>query len=204
MATRSLNFQAFPCISAGIWAIPSSEECGWRQRSLVDVWLQMIEMCVETLHAGLGWSAATAIVVFSFLTSLISAAFGLGGGSVMLAVLANLLPAPAIIPVHGVVQVGSNFGRAVVLLRHVDRSVFLPFALGSIAGVALGGMIAVQLPSALVQIGVGLFILWSVLLVTSANHATFRRVRGDHVQFPHDVLRRYGAVCRNLCPGPGP
>ena len=124
----------------------------------------MTEMWVEALHAGLGWTAATAIVILSFLTSLISAAFGLGGGSVMLAVLANLLPAPAIIPVHGVVQVGSNLGRAVVLLGHVDRSVFRPFALGSIAGVALGGMIAVQLPAAIVQIGVGLFILWSVFL----------------------------------------
>ena len=125
-------------------------------------------MWVEALHAGLGWPTASAIISLSFLTSLMSAALGLGGGTVMLAVLANLLPASAIIPVHGVVQFGSNLGRAAVLLRHVDRSVLLPFALGSIIGVAVGGLVAVRLPPPVLQIGIGLFILWSVFMPASA------------------------------------
>ena len=126
-------------------------------------------MWVEGLHAGLGWATASAIVSLSFLTSLMSAALGLGGGTVMLAVLANLLPVSAIIPVHGVVQLGSNVGRAVVLLRHVNRSVLLSFALGSIVGVAIGGIVATRLPPPVLQIGIGLFILWSVFLPSPAS-----------------------------------
>ncbi len=121
-------------------------------------------MEAEFLHAGLGWLSASSIVALSFITSLISASFGLGGGMVMLAVLANLLPAPAIIPVHGVVQLGSNISRVSVLFSHVDRSVLLPFAFGALVGVALGGMIVVQVPAATLQVAIGLFILWSVFL----------------------------------------
>jgi hypothetical protein len=39
-------------------------------------------------------------------------AFGIGGGAALLAVMASLVPPAALIPVHGVVQVGSNLGRA--------------------------------------------------------------------------------------------
>ena len=119
-------------------------------------------MWVEALHAGLGLPTASSIILLSFFTSLVSAAFGLGGGAVLLAVLANLLPAAAIIPVHGVVQVGSNLGRAAVLFTHIDRNVLVPFALGSLVGVALGGLVAVRLPPAVLQVGIGTFILWSV------------------------------------------
>jgi uncharacterized membrane protein YfcA len=64
--------------------------------------------------------------------------------------------------VHGLVQFGSNAGRAAIMFRHRDRGVLAPFAAGSLAGVALGGSVVVQLPPDLLRIGVGLFILWSV------------------------------------------
>ena len=120
-------------------------------------------MIDAALHAGLGWTAAGLVVAASFVTSFITAAFGIGGGGVLLALLASLVPPAALIPVHGLVQLGSNVGRAAILFRHLDRGVLLPFAAGSVAGVALGGSVAVQLPPDLLQIGVGLFILWSVL-----------------------------------------
>lgn len=125
-------------------------------------------MTAEMFHAGLGWPVAGAIVALSFVTSFITAAFGIGGGAVMLAVLATLLPAPAIIPVHGLVQLGSNVGRAALLLRHLFRPVLVPFTLGSLVGVALGGSMVVQLSPATIQIGVGGFILWSVLATPPA------------------------------------
>jgi uncharacterized membrane protein YfcA len=62
------------------------------------------------------WVAILLLVVSAF-TSLISAAFGLGGGLVLLAMMATVMPAAALVPVHGVVQIGSNFGRALVMLR---------------------------------------------------------------------------------------
>lgn len=108
----------------------------------------------------------------SFATSLITAALGIGGGAILLAVLASLLPPSVLIPVHGVVQLGSNAGRAAIMLGDVDRSVIGPFLLGSAVGAALGGLVAVELPPAAIEIGVGLFVLWSV---ASRPPAIFRR-----------------------------
>ncbi|SMX41088.1 sulfite exporter TauE/SafE family protein [Maliponia aquimaris] len=122
----------------------------------------------EALHAGLGWPVALTILAVSFASSFITAAFGIGGGAVMLAVLATLLPAPAIIPVHGIVQFGSNIGRAALLLKYLHLAVVGPFLGGALIGVGLGGMFVVQLDPAVIQVSVGLFILWSILTTPPA------------------------------------
>ena len=121
-------------------------------------------MAAEWLHAGLGWPIASTLIAMSFIGSFITVAFGIGGGAVMLAVFATLLPAAAIIPVHGLVQLGSNVGRAAITLNHLEREVVAVFAVGALIGVALGGIFVVQLDPAYIQIGVGLFILWSILM----------------------------------------
>lgn len=125
-------------------------------------------MIEGALHAGLGWTVAGTLVGTSFATSFITAAFGIGGGGVLLAILASLVPPAALIPVHGLVQLGSNAGRAAVMFRHRDQGVLLPFAVGAVAGVVLGGSVVVQLPPDILRIGVGLFILWSVLATPPA------------------------------------
>jgi uncharacterized membrane protein YfcA len=118
----------------------------------------------ELFHAGLGWPIAATLLSFSFLGSFITAAFGIGGGAVLIAVLATLLPASAIIPVHGLVQLGSNIGRAALMFQHIHRAVVLPFFVGSFVGVSLGSAFVVQLDAGMIQIGVGVFILWSILM----------------------------------------
>jgi uncharacterized protein len=118
------------------------------------------------LPAGIGWPAGLGLMAASFCTSLLTAAFGIGGGAVLLGVLATLLPPVALIPVHGVVQLGSNAGRALVLRREVARDVLTPFLLGSVVGIALGAVAfvwIVGLEPAAIQIGVGAFILWTLV-----------------------------------------
>lgn len=126
--------------------------------------------------AGLGWPVFTLLTAASFAGSFLTAAFGIGGGAVLLAILASLIPPAALIPVHGLVQLGSNAGRAAILWRHLDRSVMPPFIAGSLVGITAGGLIAVELPPDAVKIGVGLFILWTVALP------------------PPGFLKRYGAL----------
>ena len=121
-------------------------------------------MSAEVFHAGLGWPIALTLISMSFLGSFITVAFGIGGGQVMLAVFATLLPAAAIIPVHGLVQLGSNVGRATLTRRHIEPGVPWVFGIGAAAGVILGTMFFVQLDPAIILIGVGLFIIWSILL----------------------------------------
>ncbi len=108
-----------------------------------------------------GVAAGTILVVVSAATSFLTAAVGIGGGIVLLAVMALLMPAPALIPVHGLVQLGSNAGRTAIMLRDVKTGVLLPFLVGSVVGATIGGLTVVQLPPAVLKIGVAAFILWS-------------------------------------------
>lgn len=103
------------------------------------------------------------VSAISFAGSFITVAFGIGGGVLVIAVLASLLPVAALIPVHGVVQLASNATRATLLFRHVQWSALPLFAVGSVIGCILGGMFVVDLPPRVVLTGVGLFVLWSVL-----------------------------------------
>ncbi len=66
---------------------------------------------MDFLPEGLSQAAFWAIMVASFVGSFITAAFGIGGGALLLAIMATLMPPAALIPVHGVVQAGSNAGR---------------------------------------------------------------------------------------------
>lgn len=105
---------------------------------------------------------ATILVIASFLTSALTAAMGLGGGVAMLAVLSVGLPVTSVLPVHGVVQMGSNSGRVIIQRRHVVLPLLLWFALGSLIGVALGASVVVSIPDALAKWALALFILWSI------------------------------------------
>ena len=105
---------------------------------------------------------AAFLVFISFFTSALSATFGLGGGVALLAIMASVMPPLAIIPVHGVVQLGSNVGRAAVQAAHVHRGLLLWFTLGAIAGALIGGQIVFALPVQILRLVVGLFILWTI------------------------------------------
>lgn len=106
--------------------------------------------------------ASLSLVLVSAATSFLTAAAGIGGGIVLLSVMAVLVPATVIIPIHGAVQIGSNLGRTALMLPYVERSILLPFLLGTVLGASLGGMTAVQLPPGVLKIGLAFFILWSV------------------------------------------
>jgi uncharacterized membrane protein YfcA len=107
-------------------------------------------------------SIALIVVVASFFTSALTASFGLGGGLALLAAMSAVLPAAAVIPVHGVAQLGSNASRFILQRRHVVWPIILWFGLGSLVGSAAGGRIYVALPEWLLRGAVGVFILLTV------------------------------------------
>jgi len=111
---------------------------------------------------GLSGLTFTLLVVASFLTSALTAAVGLGGGVALIAIMATFMPVAALVPVHGVVQLGSNAGRVLVQIRFVDWMIALWFAVGAFFGAALGGAVAIQLPEPVLQAGIALFVLWVV------------------------------------------
>ncbi len=87
----------------------------------------------------------------SFLGSCIAAALGLGGGALVLATLALFLPPAVLIPVHGTVQLGSNFGRAALMRSHILTGIVPAFLIGTLLGAAIGVQLVIALPIALLQ-----------------------------------------------------
>jgi len=108
--------------------------------------------------------AAAGLIALSLLTSALTAAAGIGGGLVLLGVLASFLPPVVVLPIHGVTQFGSNAGRAALLRQHIDRHILVPFVLGSLLGVAIGAKLFIALPTALLEAILGVFVLATVWL----------------------------------------
>lgn len=105
------------------------------------------------------WLVLTAL---SFLTSAMTAAFGIGGGVALISVLLLVLPPMVVLPVHGIVQAGSNAGRAWVMRESIHWPVVGWFALGSTLGIALASQVVVALPHRLLSGLLAAFILWSI------------------------------------------
>lgn len=111
------------------------------------------------LPAGVDWVLALVLIGLSFFTSMITATFSLGGGLLMVAVLALVFPPAVVVPVHGAVQLGSNAGRALVQRAHIQWHLILWISLGAVVGVIVGGQFAYLLPEHLFTLIIGVFVL---------------------------------------------
>lgn len=105
---------------------------------------------------------AAGLIVLAGFTSLITASLGIGGGVLLLAVMATTVPVAALIPLHGLVQLGSNGNRAVMTRRHIDWKMLIYFSLGALPGALLASLVVVQLPLVVIQYAVAGFILFLV------------------------------------------
>ena len=118
----------------------------------------------DLLPADLPLVTALALIALSFVTSLITATFSLGGGSLMVAVLALVFPPTVVVPLHGTIQLGSNAGRAVVQRGHIQWSFVLWISLGGLVGTIVGGQFASRLPETALQIAIASFVLLTTWL----------------------------------------
>jgi len=106
------------------------------------------------------------LILASFFTSGITAAMGIGGGVVLMAIMAMFLPVAALVPVHGIVQMASNAGRAWVQRRFIVWPLLKWIALGGVIGAAVGGQLVIELPDRWLKLGLAAFILatvWNVI-----------------------------------------
>ena len=98
----------------------------------------------------------------TFLTSTIAAIVGLGGGMMLIAILPSFLPLNALIPVHGLTQMSSNFSRAVFGYKDVQYAVIPKFLLGSIVGIGIFAAIINFISLEYVPLFIGAYILLSL------------------------------------------
>ena len=111
------------------------------------------------LPEGLTALSASILIIVSFFTSALTAAVGVGGGLLMLALMTYLIPISALIPVHGLVQLGSNTGRSYVQRVNIEWRIVRLFLFGSLFGALAGAMLVTQLPTNLLKGILGLFII---------------------------------------------
>ena len=80
------------------------------------------------------------LALSALVASTLSGMIGMGGGVILLGVMATLLPAAAVVPIHGVVQLGSNCTRTVLFIKHVNWRIFayyVPFMILGVWGATL-------------------------------------------------------------------
>lgn len=121
-------------------------------------------MTLDLLPANVDLWMALALIALSFVTSLITATFSLGGGTLMIAVLALVFPPAVVVPVHGAVQLGSNGGRAIVQRAHIQWGFVKWIAVGAVIGTIVGGQFATLLPEKLFTVIIAVFVLLTTWL----------------------------------------
>lgn len=98
----------------------------------------------------------------AFCTSALTAVVGAGGGTALIVIMLQLMSPAAAIPVHGAVQLASNATRSWLLRKHMAWPIIWRFALLLPFGVALGLWLFQGLPSAVIQVLIGAFVLASL------------------------------------------
>jgi uncharacterized membrane protein YfcA len=98
----------------------------------------------------------------AFCTSALTAVVGAGGGTALIALMLQIMTPAAAIPVHGAVQLASNVTRTFLMWRYMVWPIIIRFSLLMPFGVALGLWLFQGLPTEIIQIMIGCFVLISL------------------------------------------
>ena len=84
-----------------------------------------------------GWLFAV-LSLASFCGALMAVVMGVGGGVFLLAIMAMFFLPAILIPLQGIVTLGTGASLIVLMWRHMLWATLLPFGCGAIVGAALG------------------------------------------------------------------
>lgn len=77
------------------------------------------------------------LLIGTLATSAVSGFLGMAGGVTLLGLMTIVLPPAQVVPLHAVVQLGSNFTRTITYLPHVRWKIFFVYSPPMIAGVVV-------------------------------------------------------------------
>ena len=113
------------------------------------------------------------LIVAAFITSSISAVLGMGGGIILLGIMALIIPEGYIVvALHGIVQLISNLTRSFVFRDHIRKEIISQYLPGAILGLSLSSIIiftlisffqvesATEIKIDFLKPLIGIFILW--------------------------------------------
>ena len=107
-------------------------------------------------------TAAILIVLGSFFSAYISATFAVGGGFIMLAIVSSIVPITVAVPLHAWMMLGLSLGRSWYFRREIVWRIVMPFLLGALIGVFIGGRVYFDLSEFLLSLVIGILILAAV------------------------------------------
>jgi len=108
----------------------------------------------------------------TLLTSAVSGMTGLGGGVLLLSIIASFVETDLIIPLHAAVQLMSNTSRITFFYRHIKWKIVILFVLGMIPGALIGINVFNMLDEHVIKLAMGLFILSIVFLPMNGKNRT--------------------------------
>ncbi len=94
-----------------------------------------------------------------FFTCALTTSTGVGGGTLLLALMLQFMPPAAAIPVHGAVQIFSNGWRVWLLRENMQWPIILRFGIPMPLGIAAGLWLFQEMPKEWIQVLIGGFIL---------------------------------------------
>jgi uncharacterized membrane protein YfcA len=103
--------------------------------------------------------ALVSLAAASFVTSLITAAIGIGGGLGLLSMMPSFVPMAAVVPLHGVTQLFSNASRFLLDWRHAETRLLPAYLAGACLGGAVGYLFIGRVPDLYLSAVLGGFIL---------------------------------------------
>ncbi|EGH00235.1 hypothetical protein imdm_1311 [gamma proteobacterium IMCC2047] len=99
---------------------------------------------------------------YTLLTSTLAGMMGLGGGTLLIAIMPVYLPGNAIVPIHGIVQLASNSSRMLFSLNAVAWNLVGRFIVGSLFGIAVIGLLLANIPTRYIPVFIALYILLNI------------------------------------------
>jgi uncharacterized membrane protein YfcA len=111
------------------------------------------------MEAALGGTALAILCVTAFLTAILSALVGMAGGMTLLSVMLLFLPPLVAIPLHGAIQLASNFSRTVIQREHARYDLLWRYGWPLLPMGALGLLVARELPERALEATIGAFVL---------------------------------------------
>ena len=109
------------------------------------------------------------LILSAFLSSALSGMLGMGGGVLLLGVIASLVETTYVVPLLAVIQAISNSARLLLFFKNINWRIVGYYVIGLLPGAILGIYIFKLLPKDLIKLMMGVFILLAVFVPTSKS-----------------------------------
>ena len=86
------------------------------------------------------------LIIAAFITSSISAILGMGGGIILLGIMAIMIPEGyVVVALHGIIQLVSNLTRSYVFRKHIKKDIIKQYLPGALLGLSISAFIIIIL-----------------------------------------------------------